>query len=273
MVGFPPDRTNRRGPISRAGARSPTAWRAAGPTPDRGAPRGSPPRPGGPTVVPDERVGQLVGAEEPDVGGLERVGLELASGGDAMEDDRVERDAGEAHPHPVEHRQHPDGLALDARLLVDLLDRHLGGAVPDVGPSGRVEPHARVGSLHQQQPTVLVADDRADGDLRRDVARDALADEAHPLVDAVGRVEVVGLGVTCDVGRNVQDLGVPLTLVEALGEPESGSGDRLQLLGPVPQMLRRGRTVAFESPVHRRRRYRRTPARAPADDRSASPTA
>src|SRR5690242_21540693 len=47
--------------------------------------------------------------------------------------------------------EHLDRLAQDARLLFDLLHRHLGRRVADVGPAGRVEPDLRVGSLHRSE--------------------------------------------------------------------------------------------------------------------------
>ena len=58
--------------------------------------------------------------------------------------------AREAEAQPVEHRDERHDLDLDARLLVDLLDGHLGGRVADVGPPDGVQPHARVGPLGQQ---------------------------------------------------------------------------------------------------------------------------
>ena len=44
-------------------------------------------------------------------------------------------------------------LAHDAGLLGDLLHRHLGRRVADVGPPRRVQPDARVGALDEQQLT------------------------------------------------------------------------------------------------------------------------
>ena len=72
----------------------------------------------------------------------------------------VHAEAREAHALPVDDGQHPLGHALDAGLLGDLLDGDLGRRVPDVGPPGRVQPDPRVGPLHEQQLTVVVADDR-----------------------------------------------------------------------------------------------------------------
>ena len=106
-------------------------------------------------------------------GGLERAADRLA-----VEHERVQRDAGEAEAQAVEHGDEPHDLAVDAGLLAHLLHRHLGRRVADVGPARRVEPHARVGPLHEQDLAVVVADHRADGDLRRHVAGHAVADRA-----------------------------------------------------------------------------------------------
>ena len=114
-------------------------------------------RRGRPTArAPIVHAGQLVLGEPADVARLERVGLQLAAGGPAEEHHRVQRDAGEAHAHAVEHGDHALGLALDAGLLAHLLHRHLGRRVADVGPAGRVEPDAGVGPLHEQDPPLVV---------------------------------------------------------------------------------------------------------------------
>ena len=54
-------------------------------------------------VVAGERFGHRVRREPPGVCALERMGLQLATHGPAMEHDRVERHAGEPEPQPVEH--------------------------------------------------------------------------------------------------------------------------------------------------------------------------
>ena len=97
----------------------------------------------------------------------------------------VHAEPGEAHPLAVDDGEHPLRLALDAGLLDDLLDGHLGRRVADVGPAGRVQPDPGVGALDEQQLAVVVADDRADGDLRRDVAGHADADRLQPLLHEV----------------------------------------------------------------------------------------
>ena len=100
-------------------------------------------------------------------------------------DEHVHAEAREPHPLAVDHREHALRLALDAGLLEHLLDRDLGRRVADVGPPGRVQPDARVGALHEQQLPVVVADDGADRDLRRDVAGHAVADRLQPLLHEV----------------------------------------------------------------------------------------
>ena len=121
--------------------------------------------------------GRLIAAEEADRPGLERMTLQLAADHAAVEEQRVEREAGEAEAQTVEHRDERQRLDLDAGLLVDLLHRDLGRRVADVGLADRVEPHPGVGALGEQQLTPLVGDDRRHRDLGGDVARDALADE------------------------------------------------------------------------------------------------
>ena len=117
--------------------------------------------------------------------------------------------------------------------------RDLGRRVADVGPPGRVEPDAGVGPLHQQELPAVVADDRADGHLRRDVAGHALADRLQPLLHEVVLLApdlegVVGRGL--DVGRHLQHLLVALLLVEALGEAQTGAGDAGQRLAPAEEV-------------------------------------
>ena len=68
--------------------------------------------------APASGYGQRVLGEPADVGALERVGLELAADGPAVEHERVERDAGEAEAQAVEHGDEPDRLDLDAGLLL-----------------------------------------------------------------------------------------------------------------------------------------------------------
>ena len=70
--------------------------------------------------------------------------------GPALEHQRIERNAADADAQPVEHGDQPDHLDVDAGLLLDLLDHHLGGRVAHVGPTGGVEPDAGVGPLDQQ---------------------------------------------------------------------------------------------------------------------------
>ena len=135
-------------------------------------------------------------------------------------------------------------LALDAGLLGDLLHRDLGRRVADVGPTGRVQPDARVGALHEQHLAAVVADDGADRDLRRHVAGHPLADALEPLLH-----EVIGLALErgvvleldrgrLDVGGDVEHLLEALLLVEVLREAEAGAGDGGQRLAPSRQITR-----------------------------------
>ena len=156
-----------------------------------------------------------------------------------MEDQRVQRDAREAEPHPVQNGDGPYHLALNARLLSNLLDHHLGRRVADVSPTRRVEPEPGVGPLHEQQFAVVVADHRADGHLGGDVSRHPPAHGVHPLVDQSRRRHLpTGQGVCPgpDLGRHVEDLLVAFPLVERLSEPEAGTGRTGQSLGPPQQV-------------------------------------
>ena len=166
----------------------------------------------------------------------------LAAGRRAVEQQHVHREAGEPHPLAVDHGEQLLRLALDAGLLGDLLDGHLGRRVADVGPAGRVQPDPRVGALHEEDLAVVVADDGADRHLRRDVAGHADADRLHPLLDEVGVLATfLGrqqhlVGGHLDVGGDPQHLLEALPLVQVLGEPEPGAGDRRQRLAPAHEV-------------------------------------
>ena len=185
-----------------------------------------------------ERLRHRVAREEADRARLERMTLQLAAGHAAVEDDRVHRHAREAEPQTVEHRDQRDRLALDAGLLEHFLHRDLRRRVADVGPTDRIQPPTGIGALGQQDLAAVVADDRRDRDLRRDVAGDTFADGAQPLVE-----EHVGFGFVdrggADVGRDLQHLFEAFAFVEALREPEPGARDARQRLGP-PQQVGRG---------------------------------
>ena len=92
---------------------------------------------------------------------------------------------------------------------------------------------------------MVVADDGADRHLRRDVAGHADADRLHPLLDewscsrrsSAASEHLVGRHL--DVGGDVQHLLEALALVEVLGEPEAGAGDRRQRLAPAHEVARR----------------------------------
>ena len=145
------------------------------------------------------------------------------------------------------------GSTVHARLLLHLLHRHLRRRVADVGPSRGVEPHARVGPLHQEDLARLVAHDRPDGHLGRHVPGHALPDVGQPLID-----QGVGVGPVAggdpDVGRHPQDLLEALPLVEAGGEAEAGAGDGGQRLAPSQQVLS-GNPAADLQITHRNRPY------------------
>ena len=155
-----------------------------------------------------------------------------------MEQQHVHPEPAEPHPLTVDHTEQSQRLALDAGLLLDLLDRDLGGRVADVGPSGGVQPDPRILALHEQQLVGVVAHDRSDRHLRRDVAGHAFADRLHPLLhevvglpcDLVLLVEFAGRGL--DVAGDVEHLFEALTLVQALREAEPRASDRGERLAP-----------------------------------------
>ncbi len=181
---------------------------------------------------------ERIAAEPADVGGLERVAVELTTDRRAVEHEHVHPEAREPHPLAVDHRQHPLRFAQDPGLLGHLFHRDLGRRVADVGPPGRVQPDPRVGALDEEQLAAFVADDGADRDLGRHVAGHAFADALEPFLH-----EMIGLALErgvvleldrgrLDVGRDVEHLLEALLLVEVLREPETGSCDRGQRLAP-----------------------------------------
>ena len=153
----------------------------------------------------------------------------------AVEQQRVQRQAGKTQAQAVEHRDHRHRLHLDAGLLVDLLDRDLARRVSDVGVPDGVEPHTGVGPLGEEELAALVGDDGGDGDLGRHVPLHALAHAAEPFVE-----QRVALGLfdrdVADVGRHLQHLLEALLLVEALGEAEAGAGHGGERLGPAEEV-------------------------------------
>ena len=153
--------------------RSPPGWGAGRGRSRRGAPRRRWPRTRCSTQrsIPASGHGRLSRPKKPTARVSSGWPLELAAEHAAVEQQRVQREAGEAEAQAVEHRDQRDRLHLDAGLLVDLLHRDLRRRVADVGVADRVQPHARVGALGEQELAALVADDGGDRDLRRDVAR------------------------------------------------------------------------------------------------------
>ena len=150
--------------------------------------------------------------------------LQLAAEHPAVEHERVERNAREAEAQAVEHGDERDGLDLDARLLVDLLHRHLRRRVPDVSPSDRVQPHTRVGPLREQDLTGLVGDHGGDRDLRCHITGDPVPHGRQPLLEQGVALGLLDRGRP-NVGRDLQHLLEALLLVEALREPEAGARD------------------------------------------------
>ena len=70
---------------------------------------------------------QLVASEPADVCGLQWMRRQDATRCPAVEQEQVHREAAEAHPLAVDHAQQLHRLALDARLLQHLLQRHFAG--------------------------------------------------------------------------------------------------------------------------------------------------
>ena len=107
--------------------------------------------------------------------------------------------------------------------------------VPDIGPTGRIEPGPAVGPLHEQDLARVVVDDSTDGRLGRDVAGNAVADELHPLAhDVVGRVQPFGRSP--DLARHCEYFFESLALVQALREPQPRASDGRQRLTPAQQV-------------------------------------
>ena len=69
----------------------------------------------GPLVGQDRVIGEAALGEEPDIAALERMRLQLATRHAAVEDQRVERDTGEAQPEAVQDGDGPDHLTVDGR--------------------------------------------------------------------------------------------------------------------------------------------------------------
>jgi len=164
-----------------------------------------------------------------------------------VEHQRVERDSGDAQPHPIQDGDGTHHLAPDARLLQDLLDHHLGGRIAHVGPTGRVEPDAGVGPLHHQELAGVVAHDRPDGHLRRHVAGHPTPHRTQPVPEQGVHVEGPageGVGPDPDLRRHLEDLLVALPLVERLREAEAGPGRAGEGLGPAQEVQLGGRAHA-----------------------------
>ena len=178
-----------------------------------------------PLVDADGHRRQVVQREPADVAGLERVGLQLAADGPAVEHQRVQRDAGEAAGAGRRARRcsctTSHSMPVSSCTSFTATSR---GRVADVGPPGRVEPHAGVGPLDQQDLALVVADHGADRHLRGLVAghargRPTSSTRATSVVGVVGAA-----GGDPHVGGDGQHLLEALLLVEALGEARGRCG-------------------------------------------------
>ena len=187
-----------------------------------------------------QRDGEVVGPEPADPAALQRMTSQLPTDDAAVKDQRIQGDAGETEPQAVEHGDEAHRLDVHPRLLQDLLDRHLGRGVADVGPPRRVQPHAGVGPLHEEDLAAVVPDDRPDRHLGRGVAGDTDSHLGQPLLDEDGGRLGVGTRRHPDVGGHPEDLLEPLTLVEVVAEAEPGAGDAGQRFAPPQQIVRRG---------------------------------
>ena len=105
--------------------------------------------------------------------------LELAADGPAVEHQQVQRDAGEAQAQAVEHGDEPHAARTRCRSPRAPPSPRPRTASSRRRPSPVGYSHTpRVGPLHQQDLALVVADDRADRHLRRDVAGHAFADDS-----------------------------------------------------------------------------------------------
>ncbi len=102
--------------------------------------------------------------------------LERTTGGATVEQQHVHAEAAEAHALTVDHTEKLRRLAFDSCFFEHLFDRHFGCRISDVGPSGGIQPHTRVGSAHKEYLAVVVAHDGSDRDFRRDVAGHTFSD-------------------------------------------------------------------------------------------------
>ena len=181
--------------------------------------------------------GSSSSANQPTAAHLERVGLQLAADGPAVEHQEYSGMRVKPRRSPSSTAMHALGHALDAGLLAHLLHRHLGRRVADVGPARRVQPHAGVGPLHEEDLAWSSLHDRADRRLRGDVAGDALADAAiHSSTSARSRARRRPRSGRMSAAT-CEHLLEALPLVQALGEAEPGPGDAGERLAPPHQVL------------------------------------
>lgn len=94
-----------------------------------------------------------------------------------------------------------------------------------------------VRALDEEDLAPVVADHGADRDFRRDVTGHPKAHALHPFrpefIEGAVPGNIAGAGRKAHVGGDVQDLLVPLPLVLALREPETGAGDAGEAFAPA----------------------------------------
>src|SRR5258708_25264915 len=83
----------------------------------------------------------------------------------SAEDPAVEGQRHEWHPRkpesqPVEYGDEAKRFDFDPGFFLHLLDHYFGGRIAHIGPTGWVQPHARISPLNEQKLTLLVADHR-----------------------------------------------------------------------------------------------------------------
>jgi hypothetical protein len=181
------------------------------------------------------RFGERTVGEPSDVASLKRMRHEGAAGGPTVEQQHVHAEPAEAHALTVDNAKETGRLTLDAGLLVYFLHGHLGRRVPHVGPAGWIQPDTRILALHEQDLTVVIANDRSDRHLGRHIPRHTFTDRLNPFADELVTT-LLGRTITSsrslDVAGDVQHLFEAFALVEVLGEPHPGAGNARQRLAP-----------------------------------------
>ena len=162
--------------------------------------------------------------------------IEFTADLSAEKEHRVERHPRGAVAHGVQNADQANWLDLNTCLFEDFFDDHFNGRVTDVAVARRVEPHTGVGSLNQEQLTLVVRHGSSHGQLGRYVASSAGIDSAHPLVDVLFGLVTIGVTVVrvrLNVAGDVQDLFESLPLVLALGKCQARLRNAGQRFGPA----------------------------------------